>query len=115
MNLLLVALWKLGAVVAGALTGFLTSGFVVRKSTTALTRREAPQVVVFPFRVVGGALGGWLVMLAFGGGHGHRQKRPQSAAPTGMYHSRGEVKTRLTNRLDRVCNDPTSAAHRYAN
>jgi hypothetical protein len=70
MNLLLVALWKLGAVVAGALTGFLTSGFVVRKSTTALIRREAPQVVVFPFRVVGGALGGWLVMLAFGGGLG---------------------------------------------
>jgi hypothetical protein len=70
MNLLLVALWKLGAVVAGALTGFLTSGFVVRKSTTALIRREAPQVVVFPSRVVGGALGGWLVMLAFGGGLG---------------------------------------------
>jgi hypothetical protein len=70
MDLLMVALWKLGAVAAGALTGYMGSGFVVRKSTTALTRKEAPRVVVFPFRVVGGAIGGWLVMLGFGGGLG---------------------------------------------
>src|SRR6516162_8506757 len=70
MNLLLVALWKLGAVVAGALTGYLSSGFVVRKSTRALVRKEAPPVIVFPFRVVGGAIGGWLVMFVLGGGLG---------------------------------------------
>jgi hypothetical protein len=70
MDLLLVALWKLGAVAAGALFGFLGSGFVVRKSTTALVRKEAPRAVVFPFRVVGGVIGGWLVMLGFGGGLG---------------------------------------------
>jgi hypothetical protein len=68
--LLLLALWKLGAVVAGALFGFLGSGFVVRKSTKALIRKEAPHVIVFPFRVVGGAIGGWLVMFALGGGLG---------------------------------------------
>jgi hypothetical protein len=70
MNFILVPLWKLGAVAAGTLCGFLTSGFVVRKSTTALVRREAPRAVVFPFRVVGGVIGGWLVMLGFGGGLG---------------------------------------------
>jgi hypothetical protein len=70
MDLLLPALWKLGAVAAGALFGFLGSGFVVRKSTTALVRKEAPRAVVFPFRVVGGVIGGWLVMLGFGGGLG---------------------------------------------
>ena len=65
-----MALWKLGAVAAGALFGFLGSGFVVRKSSTALVRKEAPRAVVFPIRVVGGAIGGWLVMLGFGGGLG---------------------------------------------
>jgi hypothetical protein len=70
MDLLLTALWKLGAVAAGALAGFLGSGFVVRKSATALVRKEAPRAVVFPFRVVGGVIGGWLVMLGFGGGLG---------------------------------------------
>ncbi len=70
INSMLVALWQLGAVVAGALAGFMGSGFIVRKSTTALVRKEAPRALVFPFRVVGGALGGWLVMLAFGGGQG---------------------------------------------
>jgi hypothetical protein len=66
-----IALLKLAAVVGGAAGGAWGAGSVARKSAKAVIRREAPRVLVTPFRIVGAVAGGWAIwLLVIGSGFG---------------------------------------------